>query len=317
MRDARNIVVATMLGAEPAAAVAEATGVTTLPVEADIIAPAIAGADVLWAWPRGILHVRNNAPRPAGWPGRLKWVQVVGTGVDIWPRWMFEGVQVSCARGIMAGPIAEHCITAIFTLARRWDDIRVRSPAEWHWHLVKPVAGQTVGIIGLGAIGANLAWRARGCGLRVIGLKRTPGPGPEGVEVVARLDDLLPQVDHVVAAMPSTPHTRNMLDAAFFAKMKRGAHVINVARGDVLDQEALLAALNSGQVGYATLDVTSPEPLPEGHPLYTHPNVRISPHMSGHISDDNNRFVPHFVANLKRFISGEPVGDLIDLERGY
>jgi phosphoglycerate dehydrogenase-like enzyme len=304
-----------MLGPECDAAVREATGVTVIPLGTDL-APAMAGADVLWIWPKGALHKKNNAPKPEGWPGRLKWAQYIGTGVDVCSRWVFDDIPVTCTRGLLAGPIAEHCLAAIFTFNRRWDDIRVRERAAWKWHLVTPVAGQTVGIIGLGAIGEQLAWRARGVGLRVLGMKRTPGPGPEGVEIVT-LDQMLAQADHVVAAMPSTPQTRNMLDAAFFAKMKRGAHVINVARGDVLDQAALLAALDSGQVGYATLDVTAPEPLPDAHPLYTHPNVRISPHMAGHISDDNLRFAPHFIANLKRFMAGQPVRDVIDLERGY
>ncbi len=316
MTDSRHVVVASMLGTATDALVREATGVSIQPL-GDDLDKAAASADVLWIWPKGPLLARNKAPKPAGWPARVKWVQFIGTGADMCAPWLFEGVPFTCTRGLLAGPISEHCLTAIFTLARRWDDIRVRSPAQWKAGLVKPVAGTTLAVIGLGSIGVELAWRARGCGMRVLGIKRSPGPGPEGVEMFDRLDDMLPLADHVVAAMPSTPQTRNMLDASFFAKMKRGAHVINVARGDVLDQEALLAALDSGQVGYATLDVTLPEPLPEGHPLYAHPNVRISPHMSGHISDENSRFAPHFIANLQRFIKGEPVQDVIDLARGY
>jgi phosphoglycerate dehydrogenase-like enzyme len=123
--------------------------------------------------------------------------------------------------------------------------------------------------------------------------------------------------DHLVIAAPLTQETRGIFDAAVFASAKPGLHLINVARGEIIDQAALLAALDSGHVAATTLDVTAPEPLPAGHPFYAHPKVRLTPH-SGWTSDENaDRLTEKLLGNLDRFLAGKPLLDVVNIERGY
>jgi phosphoglycerate dehydrogenase-like enzyme len=123
--------------------------------------------------------------------------------------------------------------------------------------------------------------------------------------------------DHVVVTAPATPATYHLLDAAAFAAMKPGAHLINIARGSLIDQEALLTALDAGTVAMASLDVVEPEPLPAGHALYAHPNVRVSPHISWSSPDTIQRTIEIFAENLKRYDAGEPLQGIIDVKEGY
>ena len=123
--------------------------------------------------------------------------------------------------------------------------------------------------------------------------------------------------DHVVVTAPATPATKHLLDAGAFAAMKPGAHLVNIARGSLIDQDALLAALDAGTVAVASLDVVEPEPLPAGHALYAHPNVRVSPHISWCAPDTIQRTIEIFVENLKRYDAGEPLQGIINVEEGY
>src|SRR5262249_28516543 len=141
--------------------------------------------------------------------------------------------------------------------------------------------GKTLGIVGLGAIGTAVARLAEPFGMRIVGLRRTAAPAPRpSIEVMTSLTALLNGADHVVISAPATPATRHLIDADALASMKPGTHLVNVARGSLVDQDALVAALDAGRLGRATLDVVEPEPLPPGHPLYTHERVRLTPHVS-------------------------------------
>ena len=138
------------------------------------------------------------------------------------------------------------------------------------------------------------------------------GPPLPGIEVVRGLHDMLARADHVVIAAPATARTHRLMDAAAFAAMKPGAHLINVARGTLVDQEALRVALDDGRVARASLDTVDPEPLPEGHWLYSHPGVRLSPHISWSSPDTMPKTIGIFVENLRRFRAGQPLAGLVD-----
>src|SRR5262249_55839225 len=172
--------------------------------------------------------------------------------------------------------------------------------------------------VGVGGIGSAVATRALAFGMHVRALRRTAALSPvAGVKVVTSLDELLPGADHVVLAAPSTTHTKHLLDAGAFAMMKPGVHIVNIARGALTAQDALRVALADGTVARATLDTVTPEPLPHGHWLYTHPQVRVGAHISWYTPEMQQAAVEIFVDNLKRFANDEPLLHVVDAEEGY
>src|SRR5690606_10538753 len=165
-------------------------------------------------------------------------------------------------------------------------------------------------------IGKAIARRALAFDMTVIGTRRNPGPsGMDGVDIVA-LDALLARSDHIVVATPLTADTRGLLDGRTLKLVKPGAHIINIGRGPVIDNAALRSALDTG-LGAVTLDVTDPEPLPEGHWLYHPPKVRISPQVSGHAPDTEAVITRFFRANLDRYLSGQGLSGLVDPDARY
>lgn len=255
---------------------------------------------------------------PCGWPWSLQWVQLVSSGIDFYPDWIFRAPTVTSGKGANAEHVAEFALAAIFAAAKHLPELWVNDD-RWQFTLLSPVQGATLGILGLGSIGQALARKALALGMRVIALSR-PGQGIAalaGVEAVEDLQQLFAQSDHLVLAAPLTAQTRNLIDRDVLANAKPGLHLINIARGGLLDQQALLEALDSNRIGRATLDVTEPEPLPAGHPLYRHPRVRISPHTSALSTDGKEQFVDRFVANFERYRKRETLHNLIDLQRGY
>ena len=163
--------------------------------------------------------------------------------------------------------------------------------------------GKTLGLLGIGEIGTRVAALANAFGMAVIAHRRSPAP-VDGVTLVP-FADLLARSDHLVLAAPLTPDTAGMIGGDALARVKRGVHLVNIARGGLVDTAALIAALESGQVGAASLDVTDPEPLPPGHPLWTTPNVRITPHIAWSSPRTGQRIFALFVDNLARFARGE------------
>jgi len=251
----------------------------------------------------------------------VRWVQLSGTGVDNVPAAVFDGRVVTCARGASAVPISEWVMAAILAWAKRMPETFVHEPPPY-WNFPNPqldrVEGSTVALVGLGGIGSAVATRALAFGMRVRALRRTDAPSPVAdVEVVTSLEQLLPDADHVVLAAPSTSRTKYLLDAGAFGLMKPGVHVVNIARGALIDQDALRAALDDGTVAQATLDTVTPEPLPEGHWLYTHPNVRVGAHISWYTPELQQAAVEIFVENLKRFANGAPLLHVVDADEGY
>jgi phosphoglycerate dehydrogenase-like enzyme len=251
----------------------------------------------------------------------VRWVQLSGTGADRVPSAVFDGRVVTCARGASAGPIAEFVLGAILAHAKRLPDIWLEdAPAHWNFPLPRMdvVEGRTVGLIGLGGIGAAVAQRALPFGMHVVALRRTDKASPvEGVDVVRGLDDVLAVADHLVVAAPATARTQHLLDADAFAKVKPGVHLVNIARGALVDQDSLRDALDDGRVAMATLDTVDPEPLPAGHWMYEHPNVRVSAHVSWYTPELLRVALEQFVDNVDRYVAGEPLHDVVDPEEGY
>jgi phosphoglycerate dehydrogenase-like enzyme len=191
-------------------------------------------------------------------------------------------------------------------------------PAHWSIASLGGLYGRTLGIIGIGGIGQAVATRALAFGMRVVALRRSDAPSPVAeVEIVRDLSALLASADHVVVAAAATHATVRLLGDAAFAQMKPGVHLVNVARGALVDHEALRRALGDGRVGLASLDCVDPEPLPAGHWLYMHPRVRLSPHISWSMPLAFDLLIEPFIDNLQRDLRGEPLIHLVDLELGY
>lgn len=254
---------------------------------------------------------------PAGWPGRLQWMQVASAGVDTLPPWAYEVPLISRAPSIQGPIIAEYVIGAIFAHEKRVWSGPIRSHEDWTFRPLGGVAGKVLGIAGMGSIGSEIAHMALAVGLKVMALTRGSEIGIPGVARAESLDALFAAADHLVLSMPLTEETRKLVGAEVFASAKPGLHLINVARGGLIDQEALIVALDAGQIAAATLDVTEPEPLPAGHPLYAHPKVRLTPHVSGSSEDTDARTSRLLCSNLELFLSGHAIPATLSRGRGY
>lgn len=249
----------------------------------------------------------------------VRWVHTVGTGVDRFPLDVIGDRTLTCSRGASAVPIAEWVLAVMLAFEKRLPDSwATDASVRWNFAELGGLAGRTLALVGLGGIGEAVARRALAFDMRVRARRRTETPASiAGVELAPSLPDLLGAADHVVLATPATPATRHLIDADAFATMKRGVHLVNIARGALVDQDALRAALDDGTVARASLDTVDPEPLPEGHWLYSHPGVRLSPHISWSAPDAWDVMLDTFVANLRRYRTGEPLAGVVDVAEGY
>jgi len=249
----------------------------------------------------------------------VRWIHLSSTGIDPYPLELLRGRLVTCSRGVSGVPIAEFTLAAMLAFEKRLPDVWATGPPEhWAWAQLGALDGHTLGLVGLGGIGVEVARRALAFGMRVVAVRRTNRPSPlDGVEVLTALDDLLPQADHLVITAPATAATRHVLDARALSLVKPGVHVVNVSRGSLIDQDALRDALDDGRVAMASLDVAEPEPVPAGHWLYAHPKVRLSPHVSWSSPRLLDGMTEYFVANLERFRAGESLKGVIDVDEGY
>jgi phosphoglycerate dehydrogenase-like enzyme len=262
---------------------------------------------------------------------RLRWVQspAVGVGNLMFPELLASPVVLTSARGIRARAIAEHVLGVTIALARRLPHA-MRAQAAHHWaqdELEGPAAGirtlqgARMGIVGLGAIGVEVAKIAAPFGMKVSAIRRrTDQPIPEGVEEVwgsERLVELLATSDVVLLAVPHTPETKRLIGRREVDAMKRGAFLINVARGKLIDDEAVIAALRDGRLGGAALDVFTTEPLAPESPYWDLPNVIVTPHTSGALEDYWTPLVSLFSENLRRFESGRDLVNVVDKIAGY
>ncbi|NEV00513.1 NAD(P)-dependent oxidoreductase [Bradyrhizobium uaiense] len=274
-------------------------------------------ADVLLTRP---LAGWSKAPadRPAGWPYGLRWIQTASTGVDFFPAWLLDGPVVTVGRGISADAIAEYVLAAILGFAKRIHEIRPRNRQEWKITALGSLSGKTVGIAGFGAIGHAVAERLKPFGVQIRVLRRSPWQyAIPGVVPVDSIEALVATADHLVIALPATPETVHLINADVLTRAKQSLHLINVARGRIIDQQALLRALDNGQLAGATLDVTDPEPPPDGDPIYDHPKIVLTPHVSWTGADDVKRLVDKTLVNLDAYAHGAPLADVFDKELGY
>jgi phosphoglycerate dehydrogenase-like enzyme len=248
----------------------------------------------------------------------MRWVHVLGAGVDGVPLELLRDVEVTCSRGASSVAIAEFVLATMLAFEKQLPEVWISTEAQWGRPSLGELAGRTVGLVGVGAIGVEVAKRALAFDMEVVALRRTANPvGVDGIEVVTSLPALLARADHVVLAAPATAATHHLLDATAFSTMKPGAHVVNVSRGSLVDQDALRVALDDGTVARASLDTVEPEPLPDGHWLYTHPKVRLSPHTSWSAPGSIARTFDLFLDNMRRYRAGEPLTGVVDLDAGY
>jgi len=249
----------------------------------------------------------------------VRWVHTIGTGVDRFPLDQVGDRILTCSRGASAVPIAEWIVTMMLAFEKRLPGVWVSEPPE-RWSLgadLGSLHGRVLGLVGLGSIGLGVARRVEPFGMRIVACRRTTAPAPTpGVEI-ASFEQVLARADHLVVAAPATPATRHLLGERAFTALKPGAHVVNVARGSLIDQEALRRALDSGRVARASLDTVDPEPLPAGHWLYAHPRVRLSPHVSWSMPDAMDAFRAIFIENVRRYRRGEDLYGLVDVGEGY
>jgi phosphoglycerate dehydrogenase-like enzyme len=285
----------------------------------DELPSVLPGADVLFTWGPG------NGWVAGGWGfvDRLRWIQSASDGVDrlLFPELVHSDVVVTNARGVFEGPIAEWVLGAILafetglrtsildTAAGTWNDERTRGS----------VAGRHLLVVGPGPIGRSTATLARAFGMSVSAVGRAARPDPVFGDVLGPddLHDALAVADHVLNALPLAGGTERYFDADVFTAMRTGACFYNVGRGATVDQDALTDALERGQLGGAALDVFEDEPLPRAAPLWSLPNVIVSPHVCGDVDGWREAVVDIFVDNLSRFVRGAPLRNLVDTSAGF
>ena len=251
---------------------------------------------------------------------QLKWLNSVYAGVEAFPLDLLasRGVVLTNGAGINAVPIAEYVLMLMLTHAKGYREV-VRAQERREWLKDSPgkreLYGSEVLILGYGAIGQEVEARLTGFGATVTKVRRTPGPGTLGPDAWR---GELGAFDWIVLAVPATPETQHMIGAVELAAMKADAVIVNIARGSVIDQDALVTALEAGRIGGALLDVTTPEPLPPEHPLWTLDNAQVTMHLSGNAQTLMfRRAAEQFLVNLARYHSGEPLSPTVDYAAGY
>jgi phosphoglycerate dehydrogenase-like enzyme len=293
-------------------------GVAFVPLPRDGAVPAEgSGAEVL---------LRCGMPREAlartveGAP-RLRWIHTCTAGFD-WvtiPPVMEREIMITRSAAAYHIPIAEYVLTYMLLAAKRVPQL-LQAQAERRWAPPEPdeLTDRTIGIVGAGAIGGEVATRCRAFGMRVLGMRRSARPAPGCDETLGpeRLPELLGRADYVLLACPLTDETRGMIGAAQLRQMRPTAHLINIARGALIVEEALIAALREGWIAGACLDAFETEPLPPESPLWTLPNAVITPHCSYRSPRGLERVLVEFGANLRRHLRGEPLQNSLGAQ-GY
>jgi D-2-hydroxyacid dehydrogenase (NADP+) len=277
-----------------------------------------------------ILVAHTLRPEQMAAARKLKWIHSFAAGVTqlMFPELQQSGVEVTNASSVHCVPIAQHILGAIIALARRFPDcFRHQQQGRWAqqeiWSApVRPseLRGQVILFIGFGAIGRETARLVRPLEMRVWAVTRTGRADLELVQMnfsAAKLHEALPEADYIVVAAPETPETRGMIGAAEFAMMKPSSYFVNVARGAIVDETALISALERRAIAGAALDVTAREPLPPESPLWKLDNVFITPHVSGLSDRTWERQQKLLMENLERWFSGRELLNRVDLMRGY
>jgi phosphoglycerate dehydrogenase-like enzyme len=308
-----------------------APGVTLVPVTregsrgAEVLS-LVADADALV----GVIGGCNEQTAKAG--KRLNWIHADSAGVDHCAPYLSDrdNILLTNMQKVFGPEISDHVIALMFGLTRGLDStMKLQMQKKWvRGAGVSPerlweIEDRTMFVAGLGGIGTAAGRKAHALGMRVIGTRRSSREGPDFVEHVGLADEtatLVGQADVVVNALPLTDETRGLFDAAMFARMKPGAYYISVGRGGTTVTDDLIAALRSGHLGGAGLDVTDPEPLPDGHPLWSAPNIIITPHSSSlgvGLSVDGERAWQVMREQIRRYVAGEKIYNVVDIDAGY
>ncbi len=272
------------------------------------------------------LSWRSHSPR-------LRWLQGSGAGIDgLAPTGVLDpanGIIVTTANGIHGTTISEYVLCSMLMFNRNWPEmVRLQDKhiwprsAGWYNLLGRELDGQTLSIIGLGSIGRKIAQLARAFGMHILATRRSTQPGESDPDVdeiypMDQLHAVLRRSDYIVLAVPLTKQTEHLIGEAELRVMKPNAYLVNIARGRVIDEAALIQALREHWIAGAGLDVASQEPLPEDSPLYTLPNVILTPHISGVSVHYGERLTALFADNLQRYRTGQPLRNRYDPARGY
>ncbi|MGC9529374.1 MAG: D-2-hydroxyacid dehydrogenase [Candidatus Bipolaricaulaceae bacterium] len=260
-------------------------------------------------------------PFPAGPAPRLRWVHLLAAGAEDVADWLPPGVVLTATHHAQAGAVADHALALLLAMTRGLACFRDRQRSH-QWDRSVPVAtlaSREAVVVGLGAIGRQVARRALAFGLHVTGVSRRGAPAEEADQVVPaeRLEDVLPRAQVLFLCVPLTPATRGLIGERELARLPRGAYLVNVARGEVVDQVALAAALAAGQLTGAGLDVFAEEPLPADFPLWDLERAVITPHMGGVHPGYTADALAEFARNLDRYLAGRPLAGVVDPARGY
>lgn len=266
------------------------------------------GIDEVEVWVPPLIYVPDLAGTLARMTS-LRLLQTVSAGVEAYQPHLPPGVVLCNARGVHDAGTAEWAVGAMIAVLREFPGFAAaQRRGEWTYHHTGSLADSRVLIVGYGSIGAALERRLSGFEVEVVRVART---ARDGVHGMAELPELLPEADVVVLLVPATADTAGMVDAAFLARMKDGALLVNAARGSVVDTDALLAELKTGRL-LAALDVTDPEPLPEGHPLWSAPGLFLTPHIAGSTPASRRRTLRLIRSQLLRYLAGEPLNNVIN-----
>lgn len=253
----------------------------------------------------------------------LRWVQSWGAGIErfLTPDFVASPVMLTNARGVYAIPIADQVMAFLLHFSRGLNRlVRNQLERKWQHAPVDELAGQTLGIVGIGGIGEEVARRAKAFDMRVVAVRRRPSLSSAYAEEVRGPDQLswlLGESDYVALCSALTPQTRHLIGADALAQMKPTAYLINIGRGGLIDEAALAAALREGRVAGAGLDVFEKEPLPPDSPLWEMENVLITPHNAGSSPRSHERTMELFCENLRRYLAREPLMNLVDKRAGY
>jgi phosphoglycerate dehydrogenase-like enzyme len=302
-------------GIEAAAAMADLSYAASAPA----LAEAIADADALFAWQS------HRELLPEGWPkaARLRWIQSASDGVDrlLFPDLVESDVVVTNARGVFDQAIAEYVVGLMLAFAKGLlGVIEGQRNNEWRHRQTEVLAGKRLLVAGVGPIGRAIGRAGRDLGMEVRGVGRTARAGDDvfgAIAATAALAEAVGWADYVVNALPATPATRHLFDAPVFESMRESARFINVGRGATVGETALIEALRGARIAGAALDVFEREPLPPDSPFWELPNTIVSPHMSGDFEGWLEAVVRLFVDNLRRFVAGKPLLNVVDKRQGY
>jgi phosphoglycerate dehydrogenase-like enzyme len=277
-----------------------------------------ADADVVFAWEPRLDWIRACW----GWSPRLRWIAAASAGVDylMFPALIDSDVIVTNSAGIFDAAMAEYALALVSAVCADLPaTIRLQGRREWRHRETRRLAGSEVLVLGAGGIGRAITRLLRSAGATARCLARTPRTDPEigPVAGAGELSELLPAADFVVLALPFTPATARIIGAPELTLLRPGAWIVNLGRGGLIDEPALVTALSEGTIGGAALDVFMTEPLPAGSPLWDLPNVIVSPHMSGDFRGWDEALTGLFLEQLKRYRAGRPLVNVVDKNLGY